>query len=333
MRIALLHSADALEPPVDPVIEQLASAIESLHHIVTRIAVDADIGPVVQQLKRSAPELVFNLTESFAGVSSLDSNLAALLNLLGLQYTGSSPSGLMLAGDKSLTKKVLTFHGIRTPKFATVYRGAVDWVGDIDFPLIVKPPQEDASIGITSGSLVTDLRELLSKIDELQSEFGTPVLLEEFIDGREFYVGVLGNVKARALPVMELDFSRMPAGAPRIASWEAKWGADGSGAGPEAEKSAEFAGTRSVFPTDLDEDLVERLQTTAVDAFHALRLRDYARIDMRVSSAGDVYVIEVNPNCYLERTAEFGRSAEKDGMTYHALIAEIISLAMARYAR
>ncbi|MGH7638384.1 MAG: D-alanine--D-alanine ligase family protein [Gemmatimonadaceae bacterium] len=333
MRIALLHSADALEPPVDPVIEQLSSALETLHHLVTRVPVDADIAPVITALKRATPELVFNLTESFAGVSSLDSNLAALLNLLGLRYTGSSPSGLMVAGDKSLTKKVLSFHGIRTPKFATVYRGAVDTVGDIDFPLIVKPPQEDASIGITSGSLVTDIRELLSKIDELQTEFGTPVLLEEFVDGREFYVGVLGNVKARALPVMELDFSRMPAGAPRIASWEAKWGADGSGEGSDAEKSAEFAGTRSVFPTDLDEGLIERLQSTAVDAFHALRLRDYARIDMRASANGDVYVIEVNPNCYLERNAEFARSAEKDGITYHALIAEIVSLALARYSK
>ena len=333
MRITLLHSADALEPPVDPVIEQLASALETLHHLVARIPVDADIVPVIESLKRARPELVFNLTESFAGVSSLDSNVAALLNLLGLHYTGSSPSGLMVAGDKTLSKKVLSFHGIRTPKFATVYRGAVDWVGDIDFPLIVKPPQEDASIGITSGSLVTDLRELLSKIDELQTEFGTPVLLEEFIDGREFYVGVLGNARVRALPVIEMDFSRMPAGTPRIASWEAKWGADGSGEGAEAEKSAEFAGTRSVFPGNLDEQLTERLQSTAVDAFHALRLRDYARIDMRVSAGGDVYVIEVNPNCYLERNAEFARSAEKDGITYHALIAEIVSLAAARYAR
>lgn len=333
MRITLLHSADALEPPVDPVIEQLAGTLETLHHTVARVPVDADIAPVIEGLGRATPELVFNLAESFAGVSSLDSNLAALLNLLGLRYTGSSPSGLMVAGDKSLTKKVLSFHGIRTPKFATVYRGAADWVGDIDFPLIVKPPQEDASIGITSGSLVTDIRELLNKIDELQTEFGTPILLEEFIDGREFYVGVLGNVKARALPVVELDFSRMPAGTPRIASWEAKWGADGSGEGAEAEKSAEFAGTRSLFPTDLDEDLTERLQATAIDAFHALRLRDYARIDMRASANGDVHVIEVNPNCYLERNAEFARSADKDGMTYHALIAEIVSLALARYSK
>jgi len=333
LRITLLHSADALEPPVDPVLSQVSSTLETLGHEVTRVAVDADVVPIVEGLKRARPELVFNLSESFAGVSSQDSSVAALLNLLGLRYTGSSPSGLMVAGDKSLTKKVLSFHGIQSPKFATVYRGAVDWAGDIGFPLIVKPPQEDASIGITNASIVTDLRELFGKIDSLQSEFGQPVMLEEFVEGREFYVGVLGNMKARALPVMEMDFSGLPAGAPKIASWEAKWGADGSGAGEGAEESVEFAGTKSVFPEDLEESLVERIQEAAVNAFEALRLRDYARIDMRVKPDGAIYVIEVNPNCYLERDAEFARSADRDGINYHALIAHIIELASARYAR
>jgi D-alanine-D-alanine ligase len=333
MRIVLLHSADALEPPVDPVIEQVAGTLETLDHEVTRIPVADDIAPVIDALRRARPELVFNLTESFDGISSQDSSLAALLNLLGLRYTGSSPSGLMVAGDKSLTKKVLSFHGIQTPKFATVFRGAVDWAGDIQFPLIVKPPQEDASIGITNGSIVHDLRELFGKIDSLQTEFRSPVLLEEFVEGREYYVGILGNMNARALPIMELDFSGLPVGAPKIASWEAKWGADGSGAGAGADASAEFAGTKSVFPTDLDEALVERIQQTAINAFEALRLRDYARIDMRVREDGEIYVIEVNPNCYLERSAEFATSAAKDGVNYHSLIAQIAEFATARYAR
>jgi D-alanine-D-alanine ligase len=333
MRITMLHSADALEPPVDPVLDQVASALETLDHQVTRVPVAADIVPVITALQRARPELVFNLTESFNGISSQDSSLAALLNLLGLRYTGSSPSALMLAGDKSLTKKVLSFHGIQTPQFATVFRGALDHAGDIGFPLIVKPPQEDASIGITNKSIVHDLKELLSTIDALQSEFGTHVLLEEFVEGREFYVGVLGNMNPQPLPVMEMDFSGLPAGAPKIASWEAKWGADGSGEGPGAEASPEFAGTRSVFPDDLDEALVERIHQTAVNAYEALRLRDYARIDMRVKANGEIYVIEVNPNCYLERNAEFARSADKDGMNYHALIASIVEFASARYAR
>ena len=333
MRVTLLHSADALEPPVDPVLDDVSSALETLGHQVSRVAADADVSPVVSGLLRAQPELVFNLTESFAGVSSLDSNVAALLNLMDLRYTGSSPSGLFLAGDKSLTKKVLGFHGIQTPEFMTVYRGAVDWAGDLDFPLIVKPPQEDASIGITGKSIVSDIKELFDAIDSLQSEFGQPVLIEQFVEGREFYVGVLGNFEVEALPIIEMDFSGLPAGMPRIASWEAKWGADGSGEGEGAEKSVEFRGTKSVFPTDLDEALTARIQKTALDSFDALRLRDYARIDLRVSAAGEIYVIEVNPNCYLEKNAEFARAAQCHGLSYHALISRIVELASARYSR
>jgi D-alanine-D-alanine ligase len=288
---------------------------------------------VVGAIRKLNPELVFNVAESFAGRSALESNVAALLNLLHLRYTGSSPAGLLLAGDKTLTKKILRFHGIQTPEFVTVYRGAVDWAGDIDFPVIVKPPQEDASIGITGRSIVHDLKELFGQIDSLQAEFRQPVLVEEFVEGREFYVGVLGNMEATALPVIEMDFSGLPAGAPQIAGWDAKWGADGSGDGAGAEKSAEFRGTKAVFPDDLDDELAERLQRTAVESFGALRLRDYARIDLRVSADGEIFVIEVNPNCYLERNAEFARAAKRDGMSYEALIARITELALARYAR
>lgn len=333
MRITLLHSADALEPPIDPVIEQLSSALETLNHQVNRVPVDDDIAPVIDALKKTGPDLVFNLTESFAGVSSLDSNLAALLNLLSLRYTGSSPAGLLMAGDKTLAKKMLRVHEIRTPEFTTVYRGALDWGGNIGFPVIVKPPQEDASIGITSASIVHDLKELFARIDSIQTEFGQPVLVEQYIEGREYYVGVLGNMDAQPLSPIEMDFSALPAGIPKIASWEAKWGADGSGAGEGAEKSVEFARTKSVFPADISEELSDKLKETAVHAFEALRLRDYARIDMRVDDRGEIHVIEVNPNCYLEKNAEFARAAEKDGISYHALIARIVELASARYAR
>ena len=327
MRIVLLHSADALEPPVDPVIEQLRVTIEACDHTVQSLPVDDAVEPLVTALTAATPDLVFNLAESFGGKSALESNVAALLNLLGLRYTGSSPAGLLLAGDKSLTKQVLSFHGIRTPEFATVFRGAVDWAGDIAFPVIVKPPQEDASLGISSGSVVHDLRELFTRIDELQSEFQQPVLVEQFVEGREFYVGVLGNANARALPVMELDFSGFPAGVPRIASWEAKWGDDGEGAGEQ------FAGTRSIFPVDVAPTFIERMQHVAVEAFHALRLRDYARIDLRVTSDEQIFVIEVNPNCYLERESEFARAAAEGGISYDALVARILELSLARYSR
>jgi len=289
--------------------------------------VDDTVEPLVAALRRNPPELVINIAESFAGKSALESNVAALLNLMKLRYTGSSPAGLIMAGDKTLTKKILSFHGILTAKFATVYRGNVDWAGDIAFPLILKPPQEDASLGITQKSIVHDVKELLEMISSLQTEYQSPVLAEEFIDGREFYVGVLGNSNVQALPIIELDFSKFPKDLPKIASWAAKWGDDGD------EKGAEFAGTESVFPTDLSEELSERIKKVAIDAFQALRLRDYARVDLRVTDSGKIYVIEVNPNCYLEQKSEFATAAKKEGIEYPALINRIIELASARYSR
>ena len=327
MNVALLHTKDALEPPVDPVLENIEEALAANDHECRRIVVDDSVQPLVDALSSDKPDLVFNLAESFGGRSALESNVAALLNLLGLRYTGSSPAGLILAGDKTLTKKVLTFHSILTARFATVFRGAVDWAGDIGFPLILKPPQEDASLGITQKSIVNDVQELLQTISSLQTEYQGPVLAEEFIDGREFYVGVLGNSDAQALPVMELDFSGYPEDRPRIASWEAKWGDDGD------EKGAEFEGTKSVFPTDLPDELNERMQKVAIDAFHALRLRDYARVDLRVNTKEEIYVIEVNPNCYLEKNAEFASAALKSGLEYPQLIERILELASARYSR
>lgn len=327
MKITLLHTQDALEDPLDPVLAQLEEALSRLGHEPSRIVVDDAVQPVVTALAQAPPDLVFNLCESFGGRSALESNVAGLLNLLHLRYTGSSPAGLIVAGDKTLTKKVLSFHGITTPKFATMFRGAVDWAGDIEFPLIVKPPQEDASLGITGKSVVRDVKELLETMSSLQTEYKSAVLAEQFIEGREFYVGVLGNSSPEALPVIELDFSGFPADKPRIASWAAKWGDDGD------ESGAEFAGTKSVFPTNVGEELIEAMQKVAVESFNALRLRDYARIDLRVTDANEIYVIEANPNCYLEAGSEFARAAAESGLQYDQLIEKIIELATARYSR
>jgi len=327
MKVALLHTQDALDPPVDPVLDQIEAALRTNSHEPRRIVVNDSVDPVIASLREDPPDLVFNVAESFGGKSALESNVAALLNLLKLRYTGSSPAGLILAGDKTLTKKVLSFHGILTARFATVFRGNVDWAGDIDFPLILKPPQEDASLGITQKSIVHDIKELLESISSIQTEYESPVLAEEFIDGREFYVGVLGNSNVQALPIIELDFSKFPKDLPKIASWSAKWGADGEGEG------AEFAGTESIFPTDLPEELADRMKRVAIDAFQALRLRDYARVDLRLKDSGQVYVIEVNPNCYLEEKSEFASAALKEGIEYPALINRIVELASARYSR
>ena len=179
-----------------------------------------------------------------------------------------------------------------------------------------------------SASVVYEIKELFERIDALQTEYQQPVLVEQFIEGREFYVGVLGNAHAEALPVIEMDFSGFPSDKPKIASWEAKWGDGRRGIGRRVSR----ARSRS-FRRDWTTDLVERMQKVAVEAFHALRLRDYGRIDLRVSPSGEIYVIEVNPNCYLERESEFARAAQRHGLEYPALLERLIELALARYAR
>ena len=305
--------------------------------LVSRVSYWAGVAPAAARalmgaLQRRASALHLRVAGlEAATLIELTAFGTALLNLLGLRYTGSSPSALLMAGDKRLTKKVLSFHKILTPEFATLYRGALDHAGDLKFPLIVKPPQEDASLGITSKSVVRDVRELLGTMDSLQREFQSPVLVEEFVEGREFYVGVLGNASPVALPVIELDFSAFPPDRPKVASWEAKWGEGGTGGA--GESGAEFAGTTSVFPTDVPTELAERMQKVAIEAFNALRLRDYGRVDLRVTAAEEIYVIEVNPNCYLEQTGEFARAAEEAGIAHDALVARILELAQGRYTR
>src|SRR5438045_7004921 len=198
-------------------------------------------------------------------------NIAAYLDLLGRRYTGAGPHGLYLAQDKAVAKKMFAFHGIRTPYFATSYKGKLDHSHDIAFPLIVKPVAEDGSIGIDSGSVVNSVKELLERIHYIHEEFDSPALIEEYIEGREIYAAVLGNGQPEALPLVELDMSQLPAGTPRIAGTEVKWEKD----------HVAYKKTVSKIAEDLDEDTVNSLQETAVAAYQALHLRDYGRIDMR----------------------------------------------------
>ncbi len=271
---------------------------------------------------RLEADLLFNLTESYAGDDTKDMNIAAYLDLSGRAYTGAGPHALYLAQDKALAKKIFAFHGIRTPYFATSYRGKLDHSHDISFPLIVKPTSEDGSIGIDVSSVVGSVKELMEKIHYIHSEFDSPALIEEYIEGREIYAAVLGNENPEALPLVELDLSRLPEGTPRIAGKEVKW-----------EKDTEaYKVTKSAPVEDLDEETTKRLSDTAVAAYQALKLRDYGRIDMRLTEKGDVYVIEANPNPWLSTGAEFVMAARRAGRSYTQLIGEIVDLARTRYA-
>jgi D-alanine-D-alanine ligase len=301
--------------------EEIFEALGKLGHEPFYQVLDGAEKTLVALAKCDA-DLVFNLTESYAGDDTKDMNIAAYLELLDCQYTGAGPHAMYLAQDKALAKKIFAFHGIKTPFFATSYRGKLDHSHDISFPLIVKPTSEDGSIGIDQGSFVESVKELMERIHYIQEEFDSPAQIEEYIEGREIYAAILGNENPEVLPMVELDLSKLPKGTPRIAGKEVKW---------ETETEA-YKVTKSAPAEDLDEAVTKRLSETALSAYQALKLRDYGRIDMRLSKKGEVFVIEANPNPWLASTAEFAMAAKKAGRNYTELIAEIVDLARSRYA-
>jgi D-alanine-D-alanine ligase len=300
--------------------EEVAEALGKLGHDATLHVLDGSTRSL-HALARMDCDLVFNLAESFAGHDTADYCIAAYLELIGKRITGSGSHGLLFAQDKGVAKKILEFHGIHTPVFARSYRGRLDFSHDLEFPVIVKPAREDGSIGIEFNAVVSSIRELMERIDWLHANFDSPVLIEEYVEGREMYVGVIGNDNPTALPVVELDLSKLPEGMPRIAGAEVKWG----------KGTRAYRDTKSAVVEDLPPETLGLLQQTAVAVFQALELRDYARIDMRLRPDGRVAVIEANPNPWLASKAEFAMAARKSGRHYPQLIGEIADLALARY--
>src|SRR4029453_1565978 len=209
----------------DEDVQEVYEALKKAGHSPIFLRLDGTRESLLE-LASSEADLIFNLVESFGGDDSQDTNVAGYLELLGRRFTGAGSSGLYLAQDKALAKKIFTFHGIHTPYFSTVYRGRTEHSHDIQFPVIVKPAREDGSIGIHFGAVCGSIKELMERIDYIHAEFDTPALIEEVTEGRELYVGVLGNEKPEALPVIELDLSKLPKGTPKIAGAEVKWGAD-----------------------------------------------------------------------------------------------------------
>jgi D-alanine-D-alanine ligase len=299
--------------------EEVAEVITKLGHEPVMYELDGTQKSLLG-LARADCDLVFNLAESFADDDTADFKIAAFLELLGKKYTGTGTHGLLLAQDKAVAKKIFAFHGIHTPTFAKCFRGRLDFSHDLQFPVIVKPSREDGSIGIEFSAVVSSIRELMERMDWLHANFDTPVLIEEYIEGREMYVGVIGNDKPEALPIVELDLSKLPEGTPKIAAAEVKWG----------KGTKAYRDTKSAIATDLPDETVQLLQQTAVAAYQALELRDYGRVDMRLQPDGHVHVIEVNPNPWLSSRAEFAMAARKSGRTYPQLVEEIIELATAR---
>src|SRR5947209_3586832 len=299
--------------------EEIFEALEKLGHEPFYQVLDGTKGSLAS-LSRCGADLVFNLTESYGGDDTKDMNIAAYMELVGIPFTGTGPRGLFLRQEKSVAKKPFQFHGVRTPIFATSYKGMLDHSHDIGFPLIVKPIAEDGSIGIDGNSVVDSVKELMERIHYIHEEFDSPALIEEYIDGREIYAAVLGNSIPDVLPLIELDLSKLPKGTPRVAGQDVKFDRE-----TEAYKL-----TKSALAEDLDEEITEKVTETARLAFNALKFRDYGRIDMRLSKKKEVYVIEANPNPWLASSQEFAMAAKKSGRNYTQLIGEIIDLAWSR---
>jgi D-alanine-D-alanine ligase len=303
--------------------EEIFDALGKLGHEASYYVLDGR-PQSLYALGKCGADLVFNLTESYAGDDTKEMNVAAYMDLLGLPYTGAGPHAHFLAQDKATAKKMFAFHDIRTPFFATAYRGNIDHAHDVKFPLIVKPQSEDGSIGIDAEAVVTGVKELMERVEYVQNEFDSPALIEEYIEGREIYAAILGSYeKTEVLPLVELDLSKLPEGTPKIASRDVKFETD----------SKAYKLTKSKIVEDLDEATAQKLQETAIAAYRAVKLRDYGRIDMRLTPEGEVYVIEANPNPWLSSKHEFAMAAKKSGRSYTQLIGEIVELAVERTRR
>lgn len=300
--------------------EEVFQALTKLGHEPSYIELDGR-DTTLFALAKSKVDLVFNLVESYAGDDSKDMNVPAFMDLVGVHYTGSGPQGLLLAQDKALAKKIVEFHGLKTPFSAVSHRGRLDYSHDVKFPLIVKPVSEDGSIGIDVGSVVDSVKELMERIHHLHEELDVPILIEEYIEGREIYAAIIGNRPPEALPLIELDLSKLPADTPKIAGREVKFD----------KESEEYKLTKSALAKDLDEEITEKLQEAAKTTYRALKLRDYGRIDMRLAKKGAIYVIEANPNPWLSSQAEFAMAARGSDRTYNEMIKTIVEVAVARY--
>ncbi len=321
MRITVLCYQEPQDQTYDVVVDQVADVLKHENHQVSVLAVQDDVGQLVAGLRRRRPDLVFNLLESFAGINRPDVAVAGILDAMRLRYTGGGPGELFIRQDKGLAKKILAFDRILCPDFAVFSRDAdFETGGNLRLPFFVKPLHTDASIGITKDSLVRDSSALMKRVTVIHEKHGDAALVEEYIEGREFYVGVLGNREPQAFPPIEVDFSGLPEGAPRVLDSRAKW----------VKSSVEYKGTKTVL-ADLPDELKARLQKVSLDACRALRVRDYGRVDLRLTDTGDIYVIEVNANCYLEKSSEFAVAAAAAGLDYAALINRIVQLAIERY--
>jgi D-alanine-D-alanine ligase len=297
----------------------VVSTVRELGHEALAVGVRDDLLEIRRAVDEWKPHIAFNLLEEFSGVAIYDQNIVSYLELLGVPYTGCNPRGLMLARDKELAKKILHYHRIPIPEFITVPLGrTVKRPKDLAFPLIVKSVSEEASLGISQASIVEGDDKLQERVAFIHQSVGTGALVERYIDGRELYVGVLGNRRLQVLPVWELNLDKMPDEARRIATERVKW----------SRKYQEKYGVTSGEAKELGDGMAEKIQGLARRVYRNLGLSGYARIDFRLDPAGQIYVLEANPNPQIAKGEDFADSAAQAGPSYPLLLQRILDLGL-----
>lgn len=301
--------------------QSIASALGSHGFSVTIFSADDDIRRLCNFLSSERPDVIFNCCESLGGNASLEMNIAAVYELFDIPYTGSPAVTLGIALNKSFSKDIFKSRGIPTPDFTVIEVGHRAGSSSLNFPLIVKPVKEDASIGIDAASIVYDSIQLESRVAFVHREFEQAAIVEEYIEGRELNVGVIGNEGTmETLPISEIRFDTLPSELPKIVTYEAKW----------VESSPYYAATVPQCPADITKEVAEEAKRIAIDASRAIGLRGYGRIDMRLrANDNKLFVLEANPNPDISEDAGFMRAARVSSRTYDGTINEILQLAIA----
>ncbi len=297
----------------------VVSTLKKLGHDVHPLGVKSDLGVMHSAIEQWKPDIAFNLLEEFDGVAVYDQHVVSYLELLRVPYTGCNPRGLMLARDKVLTKKVLAFHRIPSPDFMEVPQGrTAKRPKQLAFPLIVKSVNEEASLGISQASIVDDDDKLNERVAFVHNSVGSGALIERYIEGREFYVGITGNGHLHVLPVWELIMDKLPDDAKRIATARVKW----------SRKYQQKYGITSREAGQLPEGKAQEIQDLSKRVYRALGLSGYARIDMRMDVEGRLYVLEANPNPQIAENEDFADSAKKTGYNYKELLQELLIMGL-----
>ena len=283
------------------------------------LGVKDDLGAIRQAIDDFKPEIAFNLMEAFHEVGAFDMNVVSYLELLRLSYTGCNPRGMVLSRDKALSKQLMSYHRIPVPDFAVFRRGlAIKRPRRLQFPLIVKSLTQEASIGIAQASVVDDEAKLRERVEFVHQSIGTDAIAERFIDGRELYVGVIGNERLQVFPVWEMQFSKMPEGIHRIATDRVKW----------SVKYQKKHGIQTSKAQDLPNGMAEAIQRVAKRVYRALNMSGYARMDVRLDAEGKFFVLEANANPQLAFGEDFAESAQLAGLPYEQLLQRILNVGL-----